>query len=390
MKICFMAHFAMMPSKGGIQRVTTLLSRELSRRGHNICYLCYANYAKNDIDNPTIEFPQFYIDPADENVKDNLCRFMDEKGINCVINQEQDANSVKLLAMMPDTVKIVSVRHTMPFIYHGANRKSLWREFPSNTLKLTIHKTVALSFTRPFVNYKINKERKIFYQSLNYSDKFVFLSESFFPRVLHYVPDFPQKKLVAINNPNTFDATMSCDYESKKNIVLWVGRVDPNKNCMDFLKAWRLFSRNHAGWSAVVAGDGPELNRCKLWTKRHGISNVTFLGYYQEVAKLYDEAKILVSTSFKEGWPMVLNEAMSASCVPCVYNTFETIADILEDGVTGALCEPRPASLAAKLEELTSNGQRLKEMAMAGKISIRKFSVTHICDQWEKLLNSIM
>lgn len=390
MNICFMSYFAMMPSKGGIQRVTTILSRELSRRGHSICFLCYANYAKNDIDNPTIEFPQFYIDLADENVKDNLCRFMDEKGINCVISQVQDANSVKLLAMMPDTVKKVSVHHTMPFLYHGANRQSLWREFPRNTLKMAIHKTVALSFPRPFVNYKINKERKIYYQSLKYSDKFVFLSERFFPRVLHYVPDFPQKKLIAINNPNTFDATMFCDYESKKNIVLWVGRVDPNKNCIDFLKAWRLFSRNHADWSAVVAGNGSELNRCKLWTKRHGIKNITFLGYYQEVAKLYDEAKILVSTSFKEGWPMVLNEAMSTGCVPCVYNTFETLADILEDGVTGALCEPRPASLAAKLEELTSNGQRLKEMAMAGKISIRKFSVTHICDQWEKLLNSIM
>lgn len=389
MNICFIAHFAMMPSKGGIQRVTTLLSRELSRRGHNIYYLCYANYAKNDINNPTIEFPQFYIDIADENIKENFCQFIDEKGINCVISQEQDANSVKLLAMMPDTVKIVSVHHTMPFIYHGANRKSLWREFPSNTLKIAIHKIVALSFPHFFVNYITNKERVAYYQTLKYSDRFVFLSERFSPRILHYVPDFPKGKLVAINNPNTFDATLSCDYDSKKNVVLWVGRVDPNKNCIDFLKAWRLFSRNHSDWSAVVAGDGSELNRCKDWSKKHNLKNITFLGYYQNVEKLYNDAKILVSTSFKEGWPMTLNEAMSKGCVPCVYNTFETIADILEDGVSGALCEPKPAFLAAKLEELTSNGKRLKEMAIAGKASIRKFSVTHICDQWEDLLNSI-
>ena len=94
MNICFMAHFAMIPHNGGIQRVTTLLSREFSRRGHNICFLCYANYAKNDINNPAIEFPQFYIDITNENVKENLCQFIDKKGINCLISQEQDANSV--------------------------------------------------------------------------------------------------------------------------------------------------------------------------------------------------------------------------------------------------------------------------------------------------------
>ena len=389
MNICFMVHFAIIPYNGGIQRVTTLLSRELSRRGHNICYLCYADYAKNDIHNPAIEFPQFYIDIADDNVKENLFQFINKQGINCVISQEQEANSVRLLAMMPETVKIVSVHHTMPFIYHGANRKSLWREFPSNTLKMVIHKIVALTFTDFFINYKANKERTIYYQTLKYSDRFVFLSERFFPRILHYVQDFPKEKLVAINNPNTFDATSSCDFELKKNKILWVGRVDQNKNCMDFLKAWRIFSGNNPDWSAVVAGDGPELDRCKQWAKRHDLRDIIFLGYYQDVAKLYDEARIFVSTSFKEGWGMTLTEAMSKGCVPCVYNTFDTVADIIEDGVSGALCEPKPTSLAAKLLELSSNSKRLKEMAVAGKASVKKFSVISIVDQWEELLNRL-
>ena len=369
--------------------MTTLLSRELSRRGHNICYLCYADYAKNDIHNPAIEFPQFYIDIADDNVKENLFQFINKQGINCVISQEQEANSVRLLAMMPETVKIVSVHHTMPFIYHGANRKSLWREFPSNTLKMVIHKIVALTFTDFFINYKANKERTIYYQTLKYSDRFVFLSERFFPRILHYVQDFPKEKLVAINNPNTFDATSSCAFELKKNKILWVGRVDQNKNCMDFLKAWRIFSGNNPDWSAVVAGDGPELDRCKQWAKRHDLRDIIFLGYYQDVAKLYDEARIFVSTSFKEGWGMTLTEAMSKGCVPCVYNTFDTVADIIEDGVSGALCEPKPTSLAAKLLELSSNSKRLKEMAVAGKASVKKFSVISIVDQWEELLNRL-
>jgi len=40
-------------------------------------------------------------------------------------------------------------------------------------------------------------------------------------------------------------------------------------------------------------------------------------------------------TSRFEGWPMVLMEAMQMGVVPVVYNSFESLSDIVVDGENG-------------------------------------------------------
>lgn len=387
MNICFLAYFPMIPYVGGVQRVTTLLSRELSRRGHDIVYLCHNEKYKDQIDDPDIEYPQYYIDISDSDVESTFCDFLSDNKIDIVVCQEQGKETLKLLALIPDSVKVISVCHTMPFAIASATRKSLWKEFPNNTFRLALCKLAVLVMPSLYVRYVLNSERDSYYKVLEYSDKFVFLTETSFPRVLKQMPDFPKNKLVAINNPNTFDLSQSDFYAEKKNIVLWVGRVDYNKNCLDFLKVWRAFFEKHPDWEAVIAGDGPELNTCKKWAKSHSLKNISFLGYYKDVDKLYREAKVFVSTSYSEGWGMTLTESMSRGCVPCVYNTFDALADIVENDVNGLLCEPYPEVLAKRLQALVANESQMKKMSMTAAKSLMRFSSSNIGDDWEKLFN---
>lgn len=390
MNICFFACFPMIPYEGGVQRVTTTLSHELSRRGYGIVYLFFSAERKHKMNNPAIEYPQYYLDITsndDELIKNNFRLFIRDHKIDVVINQVPDDQSCRLLPMVRDLVHVISVSHVVPFAESSFTRRIIWREFPCINFRLACYKAIALLSPRFYINHAIAKSRNLFYKTLNCSDKFVFLSERYFSRIFHYLPDFPKKKLVAINNPNTFDTDTSFDYNAKKNIVLWVGRVDTNKNCIDFVKAWRIFSKENPNWNAIVAGDGPELKKCKHWAHTHGINGITFLGYCENVAGLYSEAKIFVSTSFRESWGMSLTEAMSMGCVPCVYNTYETLVDIVDNGVDGILSNSTPEDLATKLELIVQDECLIKDLAAAGRRSVVRFSVAAICNQWEDLLN---
>ena len=389
MNICFLAHLPIIPYVGGIQRVTTILSREFSRRGHSVTYLCYDASCKGMIENHEIEYPQYFIDIYADDASDLLHSFVKKNEIDCIISQAQDKKSIMLLRMLPSFVKVISVHHTMPFPFHTPSRKQIWREFPSFSLKILIYKLAILLFPSIYVKYAIKKECKLYYETLESTDRFVYLTESSFPRILRFMPDFPREKLVAINNPNTFDVIDTPRFVSKKNIMLWVGRVDHNKNCLDFIKAWRLFSVKYPDWSAIIAGDGSELQKCISWSKANKVTNLTFLGYCNDVAKLYRNAKIFVSTSFSEGWSMVLCEALSMGCIPCVYNTFDALNDIVKDGVNGLLSNPNYTDLYNKLVTLVSDQEKMEQISVNTVESVARFSVTKICDQWENLLNNI-
>lgn len=392
MNICFFACFPMIPYEGGVQRVTTILSRELSKRGYGIVYLFYSEERKHKLNNPAIEFPQYYLDVTsndDNTVKESIERFIRKHQIDIIINQTPEEQGCWILKMISDAVPVVSVCHVVPFLEHRCTRSTILREFPYDSLKLVCYKVIALLSPWFYRKYAIKKSRQLYYRVLQCSEAFVFISERYFPRIMHYMPDFPKEKLKAINNPTSFDNS-PCNYSDKKNIILWVGRVDTNKNCIDFLKAWRSFSQNNPDWKAVVAGDGQELNKCKKYVEKHKLVNISILGYCKDVTKLYMEAKLFVSTSFGESWGMSLTEAMSMGCVPCVYNTYETLADIVDDDIDGLLCDPMPDSLAEKLGVLAADENKMHKMMVNVQHKVKRYEVTRICVQWEDLLNNIV
>lgn len=379
----------MVPYCGGVQRVTTVLSKELVRRGHEVCFLCYYKDPSEIAEISGVIFPQFFlqVSSVDAISSSEILQFVAEHKIRCIISQEQDAISAKILSIVSSNVYIISVHHTAPFAISSASRRNIWQTFPSNTFRLFCYKLIALSCPKFYIKHAIAEEGAHIRESLKNSDVFVFISERFFPRVFSHIPDFPKDKILAINNPNTFDSSYSFDYAEKSNVVLWVGRIDTNKNCMGFIKAWKVFSLHHPDWYSIIAGDGPDLCRCRRYVKNNSITRLLFTGYCRDVEDLYRKAKVYVSTSYSESWGMSLAEAISMGCVPCVYNTYETLQDLLKDGVTGLLCDPNPDSLVKKLEFLVENESLMKEMAVRGRAFISQFNVESICNRWETLLN---
>lgn len=89
----------------------------------------------------------------------------------------------------------------------------------------------------------------------------------------------------------------------------------------------------------TLAGDGPDRSSLEELAQRLGIADrVVFAGWknQDELRELYRRSDACVMSSFAEGVPVVLMEAM-ASGLPCVAPRINGIPELIRDGVDGLL-----------------------------------------------------
>lgn len=389
MRILFVYERRIIPSFGGIERVTHLLASELRKRRHKVYFLSVGPREWNADSSLESEW-QTYKPSSSSDFKEWFARYLKSKGIDKVIFQGPHASVVKALEDAPSEIFKVAVCHLRPFNIYPNERfvKGLtpWR---SLKLKGKVLKMFAMVWPEGFRRLNNRNTAKTYYRIIESSDRYVFLSGRFLPRVRRLMPAIDGEKLFAVNNPNTFVIDAYRD-EEKENVVLFVGRLsNSHKNVTGFLDVWKKFHKEHPHWRAEIVGTGEDEEYIKSYARRHRIRNLSFEGPQQDVASYYKKSKILCLTSSYEGWGMVLTEAMAYSCVPVAFDSYESIHDIIEDGKTGILIKAFDTSAMAKgMKRLASNEELRKKIASMSRESVKRFKVEKIADEWETLLKS--
>jgi len=121
--------------------------------------------------------------------------------------------------------------------------------------------------------------------------------------------------------------------DEESSIVLFVGRLSPEKNVSLFLAAGDHLASSGQKFNAVVVGEGPEGDRLAA----------------DQVLDLMAVANVLAITSTYEGLPIVLLEALGSG-LPVVSTDVGRARHFLR-GATGVVVEPDPAAFARALRE---------------------------------------
>ena len=100
-----------------------------------------------------------------------------------------------------------------------------------------------------------------------------------------------------------------------------------------------------------------------------------------------NDAKIIVITSFFEGWGLVISEAMSRGCVPIGFDSYASIHDLITKD-TGILIKAFDIdAFSSSLLKLMSNEEHIKQLSEECiKYSISNFRIEKIVEQWNKIL----
>lgn len=143
----------------------------------------------------------------------------------------------------------------------------------------------------------------------------------------------------------------------RRSGILYVGRLSEEKGIRTLLQA----VAQQPG-SVRIAGAGP---LARLVEQEAGAGHVEYLGSLDGSAALSEmrraNALVLPSIWF-EGFPLAVVEAY-ASGTPVVASRIGSLAELVEDGVTGLLAEPHDAGeLAQRLQWATEHPKEMREM----------------------------
>lgn len=136
--------------------------------------------------------------------------------------------------------------------------------------------------------------------------------------------------------PNPIQLPSQREAEAREQIVLNVARLVPKKGHADLLAA---FSRvGSDSWRLVICGDGPLRASLHRQAADLGIADrVDFLGTVRDLGYWYNRAKIFAFSSYFEGFPNALAEAMVYGVAPVTYDCPTGPSTIVRDGENGFL-----------------------------------------------------
>ena len=118
---------------------------------------------------------------------------------------------------------------------------------------------------------------------------------------------------------------------------------------------------------------------------------IMLLGWRNDIAELLYASDIFVLTSLWEGLPCSIVEAMCCS-KPVVANAVDGVKEIVQDGKTGFLTEPRDyASTAEKINYLLSDQKKMYEMGKRAKEAVtEEFDINYTVCEHEKLYSETL
>ena len=135
-------------------------------------------------------------------------------------------------------------------------------------------------------------------------------------------------------------------------IIVAAGKLAPWKGFKDLIYAIKELSRKRKV-RLLILGDGPLRSELQALIIELCLTKVvSLLGYVENPLKFFEGADVFVLTSYVEGLPNVLVEAMMCGCTPVSTNCPTGPREVLQDGKYGYLVAMGdPVAIASGIEQ---------------------------------------
>lgn len=187
----------------------------------------------------------------------------------------------------------------------------------------------------------------------------------------------PEKNICLIPNGVETNLFKPVNHEAKEKlrsefgipqnyqVLLSTGNLTAIKNPIALARIYPLIEEAHKDTCLVIAGQGPLKEKVRKILQNKGVK-VVFLGHidYKKMPDLYNCADVYIMTSFYEGLPLTLLEALSSG-LPCIVSNVPSISSIVSEAKAGLVADFNNETEAAQkiIEFLSSNCSLYEENA---------------------------
>lgn len=358
-KICFFS--GDITRSGGTERVAVQLANALNKDGtYDVCFVSLTEQAESPFYPIDPEIKRYslgdkWINPGPGYIPliGKLRRFIKEQQIDIIIDIDIVLDVLSLPATKGLKTKVVS-----------------WEHFTADFELSVLYRKMILKY------------------SVKRSDYVVVLTDG---DLKEYETRLGRKTgITRIYNPIAYNFE-NRDVLEKKNIILTVGRLVPEKGTEYIEKISLELLNKYPQWQWIILGDGTERNNLEHFIAENNLQNKLILeGCVKKVDDYLRKASIFVLTSKFEGLGLSILEAREMM-VPCVaFNVKMGPRELINDGVDGYLVRPFDCDEMAEKIETLINSRELREH-FAGQAFLRmdEFRMDKIKSQWNEVLKSL-
>lgn len=174
-------------------------------------------------------------------------------------------------------------------------------------------------------------------------------------------------------------------------LALFMGRLVALKGIEDLLSAWPKVRAASSGAKLLIAGDGPL--RPMVTAAADADASIVPVGRLSgaDVWRAYAAADYAVASSHREGWGLIVNEAMAAGVPAVVTSAYGCVGDLARDGETALVVPPSsPEKLAEAMLRLTNRPALRMRLSATGSTLISGWTIEaqaqKITGIWEQVL----
>lgn len=127
---------------------------------------------------------------------------------------------------------------------------------------------------------------------------------------------------------------------AQQPVVLYASKFTRRKHPDDVIEAVSRLRERGIVASLLLVGAGELEGELRGQVARLGLKDVAFAGFVNqaELPRIYGASDVFVLPSENEPWGLIVNEVMCAGLPVVVADGVGCVADLVEDGVNGALC----------------------------------------------------
>lgn len=381
-------------TNGGIARVTCNLGRLFTQNGYH-CSMAYYYDSIGEVDDCFMTTEQLTFH-HEKSVLEQMATTNEY-----FIIQAQMTKAYLHLVPVIDNIrkkfgtKVIYCHHSVPFTEAtGYDFNFLKFLLFHSTDKLAYRLKESLWCLASIISPRYTKRRIAARRQYvtDHVDIIVLLSDTFIAPFREYVK-CTDDKVTAIGNCVTFKEVLNpVELNSKEKTVLIVSNMNEKaKRISSMIKIWKETTDNgsHPGWKLILVGDGPDLNYYKKLVSHLKLTNCIFTGTCNPLP-YYKKGSLLMLGSAYEGFGMVIVEAQQMGCVPVVYESYESVHDLITDGENGLLVENKNhRQFASKLSSLMTDENERHRIALNCINMENRFSTNVIYSQWKSLFDSL-
>lgn len=319
-------------------------------------------------------------------------RFLEKynKDFNCINVQMERGISIKDMLTKPFEFYKIFKQEKFDYVQYATTNASFYACLPAKILGIKTR--VYCSWGLLYVGYE-GLKRKIFRRVEKFlCDPATHITVASYKNMDVAVDDgvMDRKKCSVIGVGGTIGVDLKVfDYKKReqfkaevlkeypklvgKTVFGYVGRIETDKGTNELLKAFR--KTNSPNFALLLIGAFDKI-RCNLdpktmeWAKAN--ENVIFHGFSSEVPKYMSAMDILVHPTYREGFSMVIQQAMAMGCSIITTNV-PGPSEVIEDGKSGILVPDHTVDeLADAMLKLGSDNDLKNQFSEAGLVRVKE------------------